>query len=107
MTNQNQKTRTYARNRAFSRRRNERIFEPDSIFILKLVAVVILGTLWLKFQQPVMIGYVVLNALPIGAIIGIFLIYKLEKLQYNRKIWYVLLIFMVIVSYFLPAGIVV
>ena len=49
MASQQHKQRTYARNRVFSRRGNEK-FEPDGVYLLKLVTVTIAGTLWLKFK---------------------------------------------------------
>jgi len=35
----------------------------------------------------------------------LFIVSKFEKFQYDRKIWYAILILVTIVSYFLPAGI--
>ena len=80
MARQKQKRpRTYARNRAavISRSGNEKIFESDGTYLLKLVAFVLLGTLWLKFSQPIV------------------------------WIWYAILIVVTIICYFVPAGIVI
>jgi hypothetical protein len=52
MASQKNKERTYARNRKFSRKGNEKIYERDSTYLLKLVVVILLGTFWLKFSQP-------------------------------------------------------
>lgn len=101
------KQRTYARNRIFSRRGNEKLQEPDGFYLLKLVVVAILGTLWLKFRAPVGAGAVVVNALPIGLAEGVLLVHWLETSPMNRKIWYATLLIIAIVSYFLPAGIVI
>lgn len=52
------------------RRLRERVFESDSTYFLKLVVVVLLGTLWLKFSQPFGIGGFLFTALPLGIIVG-------------------------------------
>lgn len=101
------KQRTYARNRAFSRRGNEKIMETDGKYFLKLVLCFILGTLWIKFKAPLMIGDFSFNGLPVGFLFGVLVVSQFEKLQYNRKIWYAILIVVTVVSYFLPAGIVI
>lgn len=101
------KSRTYARNRALSRRGREIIHESDGSYFLKLVIFIVLGAFWVKFVSPVAIGPVVLNGLPFGLLIGLFVVWQFEKLQYNRKIWYAILVLATITSYFLPAGIVI
>lgn len=100
------KSRTYARNRMVSRRGKERIYETDTVFILKLVCVVLIGTLWIKFHQPISFANLVLTGIPLGAVIGIFIVSRYESIQFNRKIWYVVLLMITLVSYFVPAGIV-
>lgn len=101
------KQRTYARNRVFSRRGNEKFYESDSSYFFKLVLSIVLGSLWLKFAYPVMLGAVPLNGLPIGMLFGILIVAKFEKYQFDRKIWYLVLVLVTIISYFLPAGIVI
>lgn len=99
--------RTYARNRAqVSRRGNELVVESDGLYFLKLIVMIILGTFWVKFGSPIMVGSFVLNAIPVGLLVGLFLIWKLEKMQADRKIWYPVLIVTAVVSYFAPSGIV-
>lgn len=105
MPNKN-KQRTYARNRTFSRRGNEKIYESDGTYLMKLVLVLLLGTFWLKFAQPLHIGGFMATGLPLGLILGLFFIHKFENFQANRKIWYAVLIIATVVSYFLPAGVV-
>jgi len=85
----------------------EILFESDSTYLLKLVVVVILGTLWLKFSTPLVWLGIPLNALPLGLLAGIIAIKLFEKHQSDRKIWYAVLVVIGIVSYFVPAGIVV
>lgn len=107
MASPKSKQRTYARNRAFSRRGNEKIYESDSKYFLKLVLYVLLGTLWIKFKSVLLLGGVPITGVPVGLIFGLLLVSKAEKLQSDRKIWYAILVIVTIVSYFLPAGIVI
>lgn len=99
--------RTYARNRQISRRGYENIYESDGAYLLKLAIVLLLGTLWLKFNSPLVWGPFYLHGIPIGLMIGLFLISKYENFQANRKIWYAILLIFTVVTYFLPAGIVI
>lgn len=108
MTKQKQKRpRTYARNRAavISRRGYEKVFESDSAYFLKLVALVMLGTLWLRFAQPITWLGIPLNGVPIGLFIGLLLVRRFEHYQMDRKIWYAVLIVVTIVCYFYPTGV--
>ena len=95
--------RTYARNRAFSRRGYEKLFETDGEYFLKLVLVVILGAAWLKFKEPLQIGGMDLYGLPIGSIVGAILIALFEKSQLDRKIWYAVLVIVTILCFFAPS----
>ncbi|MFZ1361037.1 MAG: hypothetical protein WAS27_03390 [Candidatus Saccharimonadales bacterium] len=100
--------RTYARNRAASVRRAPAVIaESDGTYFLKLIIVVMLGTLWLKLTQPISWQGIPFGGFPLGAMIGLIGISLLEKDQSNRKIWYAVLIIVTIVSYFVPAGIVI
>lgn len=101
--------RTYARNRAASitRTGRERIFESDGTYFLKLVVFVLLGTLWLKFAQPVTWLGLPVGGLPVGLLAGLILVNKFEKHQSDRKIWYAILLVVTIICYFVPAGIVI
>ena len=101
--------RTYARNRAasISRTGREKIFESDSTYFLKLVVFVLLGTLWLKFAQPVTWLGLPVGGFPIGLLVGLALVSKFEKYQADRKIWYAILLVVTIICYFVPAGIVI
>lgn len=101
--------RTYARNRAASitRTGRERIFESDGTYFLKLVVFVLLGTLWLKFAQPVTWLGLPVGGLPVGLLAGLILVNKFEKYQSDRKIWYAILLVVTIICYFVPAGIVI
>lgn len=105
-----QKTRTYARNRLksselFSRKGRERIYDNDGSFFLKLVVFVILSALWLRLKNPIEVGGLVVQAIPVGLFIALLLVLKTEKYQFNRKIWYVTIIFMAILTSFTPVGV--
>jgi hypothetical protein len=103
------RSRTYARNRAatISRRGYEKVVESDSTYFLKLVILVLLGTLWIKFGQPVSWQGIPLGGVPAGFLVGLILVNRFEKLQSDRKIWYATLVVVTIISYFVPAGIVI
>lgn len=105
-----QKSRTYARNRSkssefFSRKGRERIYENDSAFFVKLVIFVVLSALWLRLKEPLEFGALSIQAVPIGLLIALLLVLRLEKYQFNRKIWYVTLILMAILTSFTPVGV--
>lgn len=105
-TRRKKRERTYARNRTFSRRGKEIIHESDGMYLIKLMLVILLGSFWLKFGNPISVGGLYLNGVPLGLMIGLFLVSKYEQFQANRKIWYALLIMTAIISYFLPSGVV-
>jgi hypothetical protein len=109
MAKQKQKrSRTYARNRAaaLTRRGNEVLFETDSTYFLKLVVFVLLGTLWVKFSDPLIWMGFQFNAIPVGMLVGLLLVNKFEKYQSDRKIWYAILLVVTIICYFVPAGVI-
>jgi 4-hydroxybenzoate polyprenyltransferase len=101
-----QRHRTYARNRP-RRRISERVAEADGVYFLKLVVVVLLATMWLKFTAPLSWHGIPLAAFPLGALVALIGIKLLEKDQYDRKIWFAVLVIVMIISYFVPAGIVI
>ena len=101
------KQRTYARNRAISRRGNEKIYESDGAYFLKLVLCMLLGTIWLKFASPIVLAGIFVGGVPVGMLLGLLIVSRFEKFQYDRKIWYAILILVTVVSYFLPMGIVI
>jgi len=94
-----------ARSRA--RRYTEKMSESDSTYFLKLVIFVLLGTLWLKFAQPITVVGIPFGGIPLGLLVGLLLVRLFEKLQGDRKIWYAILLVVTIISNFVPAGIVI
>lgn len=102
------KTKPYTRSRAATAWRPRQLaVETDGTYFLKLVVFVLLGTLWLKFEEPLLWGSFALTALPLGLFVGLPLIRQFEKLQSDRKIWYAVLLVVTIICYFAPAGIVI
>ena len=107
--NKKARPRTYARNRAkdFSYRQRQSFSEADSTYFLKLVVIVLVSTLWIKFGSALSLGGFVVTAIPVGAFIAFIAIRAFEKNPYDRKIWFAVLIVVTLISYFVPAGIVI
>lgn len=106
-----QKSRTYARNRSksselFSRKGRERLYEKDGAFFAKLVLFVVLSALWIRLQHPLAIGPLLIEAMPLGLVVGLLIMLKIEKYQFNRKIWYVTMLLMAILTSFTPVAII-
>lgn len=80
--------------------------EADSTYFLKLILYIILGSLWLKLSHPVQIGAFIVNGFPFGLIVGL-LFAAHDHFQIDRKIEYAVLVIVTIVTFFLPAGIVI
>lgn len=80
--------------------------ESDGTFLLKLVVYILAGGLWLKFDPSLTVGSFGISGLPIGLFIGL-LFARHEHFMIDRKIEYVVLIIMTIVSFFLPVGIII
>lgn len=79
--------------------------ETDSAYFLKLVLYMLLGATWIKFAVPLSFGAFQLNGAPIGMLFGVVLAAH-DHFAIDRKIEYALLIIMMVLTYFLPAGIV-
>lgn len=80
--------------------------ETDSTYFLKLVLYVILGSFWIKFHQPVAVGDFLINGFPLGLLVGL-LFARHDHFQVDRKIEYAILIIVTILTFFVPAGIVI
>lgn len=107
MVSKQNKQRTYARNRSVSRRGYLKSSETDGQYLLKLVLIVLLGTFWIKFAVPLTFINIPISGIPVGMLFGLLVVSYLEKSQYDRKIWYAILIVVTIICYFMPAGIVI
>jgi len=89
------------------RRYRDRLTEADGVYFLKLVVVVLLSTMWLKLATPLSWHGIPLAGFPIGAMVTLIAIRLYEKDPYDRKIWFAVLVMVTILSYFVPAGIVI
>lgn len=87
------------------KQKNQNKTEPDSSYFLKLVLYVIVGSFWLKFSTPITLGGFIVNGFPLGLLIGL-LFASHDHFQIDRKIEYAILIIVTIMTFFLPAGIV-
>lgn len=102
------RTRTYARNRtAISRRGNLKYLafdEPDGVYVLKLALLLVISSFWIKVSTNAATGF---QGIPVGVLLAFLLARQFEKNPLNRRIWYLLIIVVGLVSYFLPAGLVI
>ena len=73
--------------------------ESDSIYILKLVLYLILGSVWVRVSK----GSTQIP-IPLGAIVGVFLA-RIDALQIDRKIEYAVLLLSMFIAFWLPLGI--
>ena len=76
--------------------------EPDSVYVLKLILLLFLGSLWLRITVN---GEPWILPIPIGFLLGLLLVSR-DHFQVDRKIEYALLVATMFVSYFLPFSIV-
>ncbi len=79
--------------------RAESMREPDSVYILKLVLYLIIGSQWIRITKGTL-----QIPLPIGLIIGIFFA-RMERFQIDRKIEYAILLLSMFIGFWLPIGI--
>jgi hypothetical protein len=93
------------RSKAANSRVMERVFETDGTYFLKLVVFVLFGTLWLKFQDPIVWMGIQFTGIPAGMAVGLVLVRQFEKIQSDRKIWYAVLLVITIICAFAPVGI--
>ncbi len=80
--------------------------EADSVYFLKLVLYIVLGSFWLKFSDPIQIGNFLISGFPLGLVIGLIFASH-DHFKIDRKIEYAVLVIVTIITFFLPAGIVV
>lgn len=88
-----------------TQKKKQQPVEADSTYFLKLVLYIILGATWLRFATPLHLGPFLLNGAPIGMLFGVVLASH-DHFAIDRKVEYALLLIMAILTYFLPAGIV-
>ncbi len=73
--------------------------EQDSVYFLKLVVCLILGSLWLKVSKDVEFQF----PIPVGLLIGLALVQH-EHFRIDRKIEYALLLVAAFIGFWLPIG---
>ncbi len=73
--------------------------QSDSVYVLKLVLLLILGSLWIKIA----IGDKYQIPIPVGFIIGVLFVVK-DRFQIDRKIEYALLLVAAFIGFWLPIG---
>lgn len=88
-----------------TRKKKVQSVEADSAYFLKLVLYILLGATWIKFGVPIHLGMIQLNGAPIGMLFGIVLASH-DHFAIDRKVEYAILVMMMVITYFLPAGIV-
>lgn len=76
--------------------------ESDSSYFLKLVLYVILGSIWLRFEDPLVVGELLIGGIPVGLLVGL-LFAAHDHFQVDRKIEYAILLIMTILTMFIPA----
>ena len=74
--------------------------EKDSTYFLKLVLLLILGSMWLKVTD----GQTWQIPIPVGLILGLLLVMH-EHFRIDRKIEYAILLVAALVGFWLPIGI--
>ena len=79
--------------------------QSTSVYFLKLVLYIILGSFWLRFAHPINLGIFELRALPIGLFIGLMFA-RHEHFMIDRKIELAVLLIVAIMSLFLNTGII-
>lgn len=72
--------------------------EADSIYFLKLVLYLILGSQWLRITKGT-----ITVPLPIGLLVGILLA-RTDRLSFDRKMAYAILLISMFVGFWLPIG---
>lgn len=74
--------------------------ELDSIYFLKLVVYLILGSLWIKFTN----GASSQIPIPVGLLIGLVFASH-DHIQLDRKVGYAVLLIAALLGFWLPFGI--
>ena len=80
--------------------------EADSTYFLKLLLYIVLGATWIKFAVPLHLGPLQFNGAPLGLMVGVILASH-DHFAIDRKVEYAILLIMMVLTYFLPAGIVI
>jgi hypothetical protein len=82
-----------------SNKKTTRSKQVDSVYFLKLVVYLLLGSLWVRIVTNTGVQVPV----PIGLMLGLLLL-RHERLQIDKKIEYALLLLAAFISFWLPLG---
>jgi hypothetical protein len=74
--------------------------ELDSVYVLKLIFFMILGSLWLKITK----GETLQIPIPVGFIVGLFFAAH-EHFSIDRKIEYAVMLVALLVGFWMPFGV--
>ncbi len=83
-----------------TKRKNKKSAELDSVYFLKLVMYLILGSIWIKITKDDAIQI----PLPIGLIIGLIFASH-EHFKIDRKVEYAVLLIAMFIGFWAPIGI--
>lgn len=87
---------------AKARRKNTLDNEPDALYFLKILLFFIVGAVWIRTTNTVLLG---ISGLPVGLVLGL-LFAQHEHFRIDRKIEYLVLLLAAVLSYVAPVGIV-
>lgn len=78
--------------------------ETDSVYFLKIILFLLLGSFWLRLTNVHLGPFTTLNV-PVGLLVGL-LFAQHEHFQIDRKVEYAILLVATVASFYLPTGIV-
>ena len=84
---------------AKAKTKSKKAEELDSVYLLKMVLYLILGSFWLKFDKSG--SYQI--PIPLGLLVGAFLASH-ERFQIDRKMEYAILLMAMFIGFWLPLG---
>ncbi len=74
--------------------------ELDSVYVLKLVVYMLLGSLWLKITH----NQTLQIPIPVGFLLGLVFA-RHDHIQFDRKIGYAVLLVSMLIGFWLPIGV--
>lgn len=86
-----------------TRSRKSQNRELDSVYLLKMLIYLVLGSFWLRLTNT---GQTWQIPLPIGLIIGLFIASR-ETFQIDRKLEYAILLMAMFIGFWLPIGLII
>ncbi len=74
--------------------------ELDSVYLLKMVFYLVLGSFWVRFSKT---GQSWQLPIPLGFIVGLYFASR-ERFQIDRKLEYAILVMSMFIGFWLPIG---